>query len=117
MNLQEFQGYLIPIALFGFVAWRFLKFKKIKSMVPSLINDGAVVVDVRSPAEFRQGSRPGSINIPLDEISSRSSELDKTKTVILCCASGARSGRALGILKGVGFNHVVNAGPWTNTLT
>jgi rhodanese-related sulfurtransferase len=117
MNLQEYQSYLFPVAIVGFFIWRFLKFKKVKTEMPSLIENGALVVDVRSPGEFQQGSRPGSINIPLNEISARSKELDKNRTVVLCCASGSRSGMAVGILKKNGFSKVINAGPWTNTLT
>ena len=117
MNLQDYQGYLIPIAIVGFFIWRFFKFKKVKMDMPNLIEKGAVVVDVRSPSEFQQGSRPGSINIPLSEINARSKELDKNKNIVLCCASGSRSGMAVGILKKNGFSNVINAGPWTNTLT
>ncbi len=84
--------------------------------LPELIKNGAIIVDVRSPIEFEQGSRPGSLNIPLDQIASRLKELDKNKTIILCCASGARSGMALGILKANGFANVINAGSWANTL-
>ncbi len=117
MNLQDIQAYLIPVAIVGFFGWRFLRFKKIKASMPQLIENGAIVVDVRSASEFQQGSRPGSINIPLSEINSRSKELDKKKAIVLCCASGTRSGMAVGILKKNGFSKVINAGPWTNTLT
>jgi phage shock protein E len=117
VNFQDFQNYLIPIAILSFFVWRFLKFRKIKLELPDLIEKGAVVVDVRSQSEFLQGSRPGSVNIPLNEMSSRYKDLDKNKTVILCCASGARSGMAVGILKKNGFSRVVNAGSWMNTLT
>lgn len=117
MNFQDIQGYLIPAAIVGFFVWRFLKFKKIKSIMPQLIEDGAIVIDVRSANEFRQGSRPGSINIPVEEMNTRFKELDKRKAIVLCCASGSRSGLAAGILKKQGFNPVINAGPWRNTLT
>lgn len=117
MNFQDPQFYFFPVLIIGFLAWRSLRFRKIKASMPQLIRDGAIVVDVRSAIEFRQGSRPGSINIPLNELDSRSKEIDKLKTVILCCASGARSGMAAGILKKNGFESVLNAGPWTNTLS
>ncbi len=116
MNLNDYESYLIPTALFGFFVWRLLKYKKIKAILPKLVEEGAIVVDVRSVSEFQQGSRPGSVNIPLGEINSRSNELDKNKTIILCCASGSRSGMAVGILKKNGFKNVVNAGSWMNTL-
>lgn len=117
MNAQELQNYLIPAAVVLFFGWRFFKFKKTKSMIPQYLTQGAVIVDVRSPGEFSQGASPLSINIPLGDIQKRAKELDKNKPIILCCASGARSGAAVGILKAQGFNTVINAGPWTNTLT
>jgi phage shock protein E len=116
MDLTSYQSYLFPVALLSFFAWRILKFKKVKALLPKLIAQGAVVVDVRSRAEFQQGSRPGSLNIPLNEVASRLSELDKNVPVILCCASGSRSGLAKVIFLKNGFANVVNAGPWTNTL-
>ncbi|OGR59095.1 MAG: hypothetical protein A2X36_16900 [Elusimicrobia bacterium GWA2_69_24] len=84
--------------------------------MPELLARGAVIVDVRSPGEFAGGNRPGSINIPLDELPARAKELDPSKPVIVCCASGTRSGIARGILMAKGFREVLNAGPWTNTL-
>jgi rhodanese-related sulfurtransferase len=116
MNFQDYQGYVIAFLGVCFFAWRFWRFKKIKSALPELIKNGATIIDVRSPGEFLQGSRPGSINIPLNDLNQRLKEIDKNKNVILCCASGARSGVATTILKKNGFNNVVNAGPWTNTL-
>lgn len=117
MVFQDVQGYLLPAAIVAFFAWRFLKFRKVKRDMPQFIGAGAVVVDVRSPAEFQQGSRPGSLNIPLGELNARSRELPKEKKIILCCASGSRSGMAVLILKKQGFSDVINAGPWSNTLT
>lgn len=64
-----------------------------------LINDShAVVVDVREPAEFSGGHLPNARNIPLGELDKRAGELPKGKPVILCCASGARSGKAVSTL-------------------
>ncbi|CAN5621621.1 hypothetical protein BH10BDE1_BH10BDE1_09300 [soil metagenome] len=94
MNFQDPQFYFFPVLIIGFLVWRSLRFRKVKASMPQLVRDGAIIVDVRSTREFQQGSRP----------------------VILCCASGARSGMAAGILKKNGFNNVLNAGPWTNTL-
>lgn len=116
MQFSDFQPYIVPALVVLFFGWRILKFKKVKTHLPKLIEDGAIVVDVRSPEEFRQGSRPGSKNIPLGELGQRFKELNPTKTIILCCASGTRSGMAATILKSNGFESVVNAGPWTNTL-
>ncbi len=114
--MNNFQLYLIPALLIGFIVYRFLKFKKVKAMLPQLIAEGAIVVDVRTPQEFAGGARPGSLNLPLSDLVGRVKELDQNKMIILCCASGTRSGIALGILKKMGFKNLVNAGPWMNTL-
>ena len=114
--MPNFQSYLVPTLFIAFFAWRFLRFRKVKSQLPKLLAEGAVIVDVRSAGEFAQASNPQSINIPLGEIHSRSKELDPGKVIVLCCASGTRSGMAVGILKKNGFNRVMNAGSWMNTL-
>ena len=77
------------------------------------IAQGATIVDVRTPDEFRGGHVAGAINIPLDKLNNQLSKLDKSKPVITCCRSGARSGMAADILKHEGFE-VYNGGPWTS---
>jgi len=79
-----------------------------------LLRDGAVIIDVRSQDEFRNGHIPGSRNIPLNELPGKMNQLDKSKTIITCCASGMRSSSAKGILKSNGFQHVQNGGGWTS---
>ena len=77
------------------------------------IAQGATIVDVRTPDEFRSGHVAGSINIPLDRIQDQLKKINKDKSVITCCRSGARSGMAADILKRHGFD-VYNGGPWTS---
>jgi phage shock protein E len=79
-----------------------------------LLKDGAVVIDVRTPAEFSVGNVKGSINIPLDQISSQAETLRKHKNIIVCCRSGNRSGQAKRILNAKGFMNVENGGSWQN---
>jgi phage shock protein E len=70
------------------------------------------VVDVRTPQEFMGGHVAGSINIPLQEIPERISEIEAfTKPIILCCASGNRSGQATAFLISKGIN-CENGGSW-----
>lgn len=74
-----------------------------------LINDtGAVVLDVRAPAEYSAGHLPNARNIPIAELDKRVSELPANKPVLVCCASGVTSGRAAGVLRKAGRNDVFN---------
>lgn len=79
-----------------------------------LLDDGAVVIDVRSPEEFRGGHVKNSINIPVNVIANKTESLKKHKHIILCCASGGRSGMATTMLKAKGFSNVYNGGSWLN---
>lgn len=116
MDLDALRPYALPAAVAAYFAWRFWSFRRVKARLPELLRRGAVVVDVRSPAEYAGGARPGSLNIPVSELQERCNALDKTRPVIVCCASGTRSAVAARVLKALGFKEVVNAGPWTNTL-
>lgn len=79
----------------------------------ALLKDGATVVDVRTRAEYSSGHVKGSVNIPLDQLSSNLSKLkDKNHPIITCCASGMRSSSAKGILRSAGFTNVHNGGSW-----
>ncbi|MBU2018907.1 MAG: rhodanese-like domain-containing protein [Bacteroidetes bacterium] len=70
------------------------------------------IVDVRTTEEFRGGNVSGSINIPLQEIVKRIDELKNLKQpLVLCCASGGRSGQAHGYLAQQGIE-CCNAGSW-----
>lgn len=79
-----------------------------------LMENGAILLDVRTKEEYRQGHASNSINIPLDNLNSNLSKLKKDKTIITVCASGMRSGSAAGLLKKNGFADVYNGGSWTN---
>jgi len=74
-------------------------------------NQGTIV-DVRTIDEFRGGHVAGSINIPLQEIGARMEEVQNLKTpLILCCASGNRSGMATQMLSMQGIE-CYNGGSW-----
>ncbi|MCG8573933.1 MAG: rhodanese-like domain-containing protein [Flavobacteriales bacterium] len=82
--------------------------------VKEMLQNGAVVVDVRSRGEFQGGHVAGSKNIPLDELEGRLNEIKKIgKPLVLCCASGMRSGRASSFLKSQGVD-CENGGGWTS---
>jgi rhodanese-related sulfurtransferase len=78
----------------------------------SLIDEGAFLVDVRSPGEFASGNVKGSVNIPLDTLQNQLSKFKNKKHIIVFCRSGNRSGMAKNILEQNGFKNVVNGGTW-----
>lgn len=75
-------------------------------------NNTGTIVDVRTPEEFRGGSVSGALNIPLNEIPLRLDELKELESpLILCCATGNRSGQATNYLSMQGVDSV-NGGSW-----
>ena len=71
-----------------------------------------LIIDVRSPGEFATGHVRGSVNIPLDRFAQAIAEAvpDKSAPVILCCASGGRSGMACDYMQQMGYQQVSNGG-------
>jgi rhodanese-related sulfurtransferase len=65
------------------------------------IESGAQVIDVRTPAEHAKGCVPGTVNIPVDELRDRLSEVEKSN-VIVYCAVGQRGHIATQLLKAHG---------------
>lgn len=92
-------------------------FKKLFGGGPSvdfkeLVSGGAVIVDVRTPAEYKGGHVQGAINIPLDQVKSKIADLKKkNKPIITCCRSGSRSGMAKSMISASGLE-CYNGGPW-----
>ena len=71
-----------------------------------LINNNAIVIDVRSSEEYNTGHIEDSINIPVDSISTVT--YDKDATIIVYCASGVRSANAAKTLISLGYTNVYN---------
>lgn len=67
-----------------------------------------VLVDVRTTSEFRNGHLPNAVNIPLDQIAARHTEIPQGKPIIVVCASGNRSRTASKKLTQSGFDSVYN---------
>ena len=73
--------------------------------VEGLPRDGSVILlDTRTPWEYSRGHIEGFINIPVDELRDRLSELDKNKKVYIICQSGLRSYIAYRILAQEGYD-------------
>jgi rhodanese-related sulfurtransferase len=79
----------------------------------ALMQQGAQIIDVRTAGEYAGGHIKGSINLPLQQLSSQMGKLkDKNQILITCCASGMRSASAKSILKQAGYQQVYNGGGW-----
>ena len=75
--------------------------------------EGAIILDVRTPGEFKGGHGKGSVNIPLDQVKGKIEKIKAyKKPIITCCASGMRSGSAASILKSNGVE-AYYGGSWS----
>ena len=72
---------------------------------------GAILLDVRSPQEYREGHIPGSQNIPLQTIDKvRAVAENKEVPLYVYCHSGGRSRQAVQMLRQMGYRNVTNIG-------
>ncbi|MCO6466368.1 MAG: rhodanese-like domain-containing protein [Bradyrhizobiaceae bacterium] len=78
-----------------------------------VLKQDVAIIDVRSPMEYSNGHVKGSTNIPLDQLQSSLTQLPTDKTIVFCCASGARSGVATKLAASKGLQ-AINGGAWTN---
>ncbi|MBP7273520.1 MAG: rhodanese-like domain-containing protein [Saprospiraceae bacterium] len=78
------------------------------------VQNGAFLVDVRTPNEFSGGSAKGAVNIPLDMVSGQLAKFKDKKSIVVFCRSGNRSSQAKSILNQNGFQNVINGGTWEN---
>lgn len=95
-----------------FAGWWFYNQSKNKAKVQAVIaqSQDVQLIDVRTPGEFASESIPGSLNIPLANLSSRLNEIDKSRPIIVYCQSGVRSRSAFAILIDNGFQNVTDGG-------
>ena len=77
-----------------------------------LLKKGAQIIDVRSRNEYAAGHVKGSINLPLNELTSSTNKINKNVPLITCCASGMRSASAKSTLISMGYAEVYNGGGW-----
>ncbi len=85
-------------------------------MLQDVLDNGAMIVDVRTTNEFSQEHIAGLINIPLGDIETVIDQLKaKEKPIVLCCVRRARSGMATSILSEAGIE-CYNGGPYTQLM-
>jgi phage shock protein E len=115
MDIRLFLGQYWPLlALLAWFAYKWWRSRQVMALLPALRQGGALLVDVRSVAEFASQHAPGTVNIPLPELGRRLGEIPKSGAVVLGCASGSRSGMATLMLKSKGYARVYNVGNWRN---
>lgn len=72
---------------------------------------GGILLDVRTPQEYREGRIPGSQNLPLQDLSRVEAVVKNKETpLFVYCRSGARSGQAIRLLQRMGYTNVRNIG-------
>jgi phage shock protein E len=72
----------------------------------------AMILDVRTPAEYASGHIDNAVNIPVQQLPQRLHELgDLHAPIIIYCRSGARSAQASSILKAAGYDNLHDIGP------
>lgn len=69
-----------------------------------LLEEGAQLLDVREADEWVAGHAPDAIHVPLGELASAISVIDRDRTIVVICRSGRRSDLAAGALRGVGYD-------------
>lgn len=100
-----------PVAIAGYVASNLIegRFETIGwRELRDIDRDSIALIDVRTQDEHSVGHIPGDVNIPLDDLRDRLSEIPRDKKVVVYCGVGQRGYVASCILKGHGFNNVVN---------
>ena len=75
-----------------------------------LLDDGAVLLDVREPGEWRCGHAPQAILIPMGDVHARRHEFPQTRRIVVVCRSGGRSAAITDALRAHGYNAVNLAG-------
>lgn len=75
-----------------------------------MIDNGALVIDVRTPQEYADGHLPDARNIPLSDVGTGFHDIDKQQPIVVYCRSGSRSAMAMDALQKQGFSNVHNGG-------
>lgn len=76
------------------------------------IRSGAVILDVRTAAEFETGHIPNCTNIALSKLRTVDIPFDKKQVIITCCSHGLRSVKAVSVLRYRGYKRIYNGGAW-----
>lgn len=95
-------GWWLLIVVIGAFVWMRLG-QVSRADAHRLVQEGALLLDVRSPAEFAAGHLPGALNVPVQNLSGQLDRLSTNQPIVVYCASGARSGQARRFLRRKGY--------------
>lgn len=71
---------------------------------------GVLLIDVRTPEEYRSGAIPTAVNVPYDLLAANLPTEDRSARIVVYCQSGRRSAIARSTLEELGFRHVIDFG-------
>jgi phage shock protein E len=103
-------GIILGACLIIYIGYRAVRFLNLDKGLGKKIEQGAIILDVRTPGEYETGHIDGSINIPLSKLHAKKLSLDKNETYITVCSHGLRSIKAMNLLKEKGYQNVFNGG-------
>ena len=111
----------VAVGLVAFVAWKVFSVRRSPAQLAEaarlLDEEGGVLVDVRSSAEFSNNHAPGAVNMPLGSSPAQLAQLGaKDRPIVVHCASGTRSMAAVRQIKAAGFTHVVDIATLGNAM-
>ena len=93
-----------------YITFRTYRILNIDKGLDTMVKNGAVILDVRTSAEYKMGHIENSVNIPLSQLRSDSIPFEKNSKIITCCSHGLRSVKAVTILREKGFKNAFNGG-------
>lgn len=99
-------GLCLLFAMLSFSSWA----SERSEQAWDLVEQGALLIDVRTPGEFNQGHLTDAKNLPLSTIETAFDNIDKDTLIVVYCRSGNRSGQAMSYLKQAGFTQIHNGG-------
>lgn len=97
------------LVLLSVAVWLTLQYFKSKldetevRQIQQALQQGAIVLDVRTTREFKGGHIDGALNIPIGQLSEKLGGLDRQRTLVVYCRSGHRSTLAAKLLQEKGF--------------
>jgi len=105
---------ILAIIFMAYISYRTIRLITLDNGLKAKLENGAIILDVRTPMEYESDHIRGSINMPLGAIRKRYRELDPSRCYITTCSHGLRSIKVEQLLKQRGFKEVYNGGAWVD---